>query len=92
MRTSHMQARLLATLDAMDALRQSHANELASEKAARDRLSVKLDRYINYVRTVEAERDDMREATSILLGKGEVNCILGEARALMINFYSRSMQ
>lgn len=71
MRTSHMQARLLATLDAMDALRQSHANELASEKAARDRLSVKFDRYIDYVRTVEAERDDMREATSILVGKGE---------------------
>lgn len=69
-RTIHTQTRLLATLDAVDALRETQARELSSERSAKERLSAKLDRYLDYIRVVEEERDEMREVTTILLRKG----------------------
>lgn len=40
------------------------------EIRAKERLSEKLDRYIEFTRVAEVEKDDMREAVSLLVEKG----------------------
>ncbi len=70
MRLSQMQTRLLATLDELDASRAAHQQELKTEKRAKEKLSEKLDRYLDEVKRAEAERDEMREVVSILVEKG----------------------
>ena len=65
-----MQARLMATLDDLDASRNAHQVELKEERRAKERLSEKLDRYLSEVRRADAERDEMREVVSILVEKG----------------------
>ncbi|KAH9931795.1 uncharacterized protein B0H18DRAFT_988069, partial [Fomitopsis serialis] len=69
---SQLQARLLATLDKIDALRATHIHELGAEKRAVDVLSHKLDRYRRYVKEARAEWDDTREALSIVIEKVEL--------------------
>ncbi|KZT66103.1 hypothetical protein DAEQUDRAFT_730596 [Daedalea quercina L-15889] len=71
-RASQLQARLLATLDKMDALRAKHIEELDAEKRVSDILSRKLDRYKRYVKEERAEWDDTREALSIVIEKVEL--------------------
>ena len=74
-----MQARLMATLDELDVSRNTHQLELKTERRAKERLSEKLDRYLNEVRRADAERDEMREVVSILVEKGTCcNFIDGE--------------
>ena len=70
LRLSQMQARLMATLDDLDASRNAHQVELKAERRAKERLSEKLDRYLSEVRRADAERDEMREVVSILVEKG----------------------
>ena len=69
-RISQMQTRLMATLDELDASRNAHHYELKAEKRAKERLSEKLDRYLDEVKRAEAEKDEMREVVSILVEKG----------------------
>ncbi|EGN98694.1 hypothetical protein SERLA73DRAFT_181292, partial [Serpula lacrymans var. lacrymans S7.3] len=72
-KASHAQARLLATFDALDSLQSKHALELSSEKLAKERLSIKLDRYLDYVKAVETEKDDLKDAVEHLIQKVEVS-------------------
>ena len=65
-----MQTRLMATLDELDASRNAHHYELKAEKRAKERLSEKLDRYLDEVKRAEAEKDEMQEVVSILVEKG----------------------
>ncbi|KAH9926293.1 uncharacterized protein BXZ73DRAFT_102975 [Epithele typhae] len=69
MRISQMQTRLAATLDELDALRNAHHYELKTERRAKEKLSEKLDRYLDEVKRAEAEKDEMREVVSILVEK-----------------------
>lgn len=70
MRLSQMQTRLIATLDELDASRAAHQREMKAERRAKERLSEKLDRYVDEIKRAEAERDEMREVVSILVDKG----------------------
>jgi len=69
-RLSTLQARLLSTLDVLDALRLSHAAELQDEARARTDLSNKLRRYKHSMRALEGERDGLRDAVLQLVEKG----------------------
>ena len=79
-RTSNIQSRLLSTLDTLDILRHSHTIELTSETKAKEKLSDRLDHYIDYVKAVESERDDLRDAVALLIEKGGSRWQVGEAR------------
>ncbi|KII87034.1 hypothetical protein PLICRDRAFT_55093 [Plicaturopsis crispa FD-325 SS-3] len=70
-RTSHLHARLLSTLDALDDVQAHYAHDVASLRRTKDRLSDKLDRYITFVNTIEDEKDDMRDAVLKLVEKVE---------------------
>ncbi|KAI1785151.1 hypothetical protein LXA43DRAFT_1118145 [Ganoderma leucocontextum] len=71
LRLSQMRARLIDTLDELDASRNAHRLELKAEKGAKEKLSEKLDRYLDEVKRADAERDDMRDVVSILVEKVE---------------------
>jgi hypothetical protein len=70
-RTSQIQARLMTTLTALDTLKASHAVDLSAEKSAKERLSEKLDRYIDYVKITQAERDDLLDAVNLFIQKSQ---------------------
>jgi len=78
--TSHIQTRLLSTLDTLDALQVSHNRELAAETHAKERLSEKLDRYIGFVQAAEVEKDDLRDAVVQLVEKGGFNLTFGQGK------------
>ena len=69
-RISHIQTRLLSTFDILHELRSSHARELSSETRAKERLSDKLDLYVDVVKAAEIERDDLKDAVLQLVEKG----------------------
>ena len=69
-RTAQLQARVLATFDALDALQLAHATELAGERREQARLRDKLRGYDVALRAAEDERDSMREAVVQLIEKG----------------------
>jgi hypothetical protein len=69
-RLSALHARLLSTLDALDALRLSHAEELQEEVRARGELGSKLRRHRHGMRALEGERDSLRDAVLQLVEKG----------------------
>ncbi|EJF60568.1 hypothetical protein DICSQDRAFT_181272 [Dichomitus squalens LYAD-421 SS1] len=71
LKLSQMQARLMATLDELDASRNAHQLELKAERRAKEKLSEKLDRYLDEVKRADAEKDEMREVVSILVEKVE---------------------
>ncbi|KAI0351907.1 hypothetical protein OH77DRAFT_1523798 [Trametes cingulata] len=71
MKMAQLQARLIAALDELDAQRQKHLRELTEERRAKEKLSAKLDGYLDEVKRAERQRDDMREMASILLEKVE---------------------
>lgn len=72
-RASHINTRLLSTLDTLDVLQAAHDKELASEVRAKERLGVKLDRYIDFTRASEVEKEDMKEAVLLLVEKVEIS-------------------
>jgi len=76
--TSHIQTRLLSTLDTLDAMQVLHNRELAAETHAKERLSDKLDRYIGFVQAAEVEKDDLRDAVVQLVEKGGFNLTFGQ--------------
>lgn len=69
-RTSHIQSRLLSTLDTLDAVQSSHVEELDSERRAREVLHDRLGRYIDIANVSETEKDDLRDAVIKLVEKG----------------------
>ncbi|KAI0372665.1 hypothetical protein BV20DRAFT_1050548 [Pilatotrama ljubarskyi] len=73
MKIAQLRARLNSTLDELDAQRLSHQRELKVERNAKEKLSSKLDRYLDEVKRAERERDDMREMVSIVLDKEPVD-------------------
>jgi hypothetical protein len=83
-RTSYIQARLLSTLDALDALQALHNRELASEIHAKRRLSDKLDRYINFVHAMETEKEDLRDAVVQLVEKGGSVFMISKREAVLL--------
>ncbi len=70
MKIAQLQARLIATLDELDTQRDAHLREINAERNAKEKLSRKLDGYLDEVTRAERERDDMRELVSILVEKG----------------------
>ena len=77
MKIAQLQARLVSTLDELDSQRHQHQHELKSERRTREKLSNKLDAYLEEVRRAERERDDLRELVAILLEKGRCQCYGG---------------
>ncbi|KAL1943002.1 hypothetical protein VTO73DRAFT_4673 [Trametes versicolor] len=71
MKIAQLQARLIATLDELDTQRDAHLREINAERNAKEKLSRKLDGYLDEVTRTERERDDMRELVSILVEKVE---------------------
>ncbi|KAG8905624.1 hypothetical protein FRC01_008288 [Tulasnella sp. 417] len=70
-RASRLQARLLATLDALDTLQHQRTSELQALEAANARLTRQTKRLQQQLELVEEERDDMKEAVSALVEKVE---------------------
>lgn len=69
-RVSHVQARLLSTLDALDSLQSTHATELEEALQTEERLKGRLNRYGDIAQVAELERDDLRDAVIQLVEKG----------------------
>lgn len=65
-----LQSRLLSTLDTLDVLRRTHQEELLSVTTERDQLKVMLQRYVDFVKSVQLSHDDMRDAVMKLVEKG----------------------
>ncbi|KAG8946524.1 hypothetical protein FRC04_011582 [Tulasnella sp. 424] len=68
-RASRLQARLLATLDALDTLQHERTSELQALEDANARLTRHNTRLQQQLKLVEEENDDMKEAVSALVDK-----------------------
>jgi hypothetical protein len=78
----------MTTLTTLDTLKASHAVDLLAEKTAKERLSEKLDRYIDYVKVTEAERDDLLDAVNLFIQKSQFQCFyttVSETRQKLIS-------
>ncbi|GJE90399.1 hypothetical protein PsYK624_065300 [Phanerochaete sordida] len=64
-----LQERLTATLDAMDTLQLEHERELSAERREKERAREKLHRFIEYASTIERERDECKEALLTVVEK-----------------------
>jgi len=69
-RVSQLQTRLLSTLDTLDQVKNSQAQELIPVERENARLKAQLNRYLAVVKAAEAERDDLRDAVLRLIEKG----------------------
>lgn len=69
-RTSLLQKRLNDTLATLDALSQSHTEELTAVTRSEKRLRSKLNEYIQYAKDLEAERDNLRVEVTHLIQQG----------------------
>ncbi|KAF5372231.1 hypothetical protein D9758_005002 [Tetrapyrgos nigripes] len=72
-RTSNVQTRLLATLDALDTLQTSNTQDLAEANRKYRQLKEKMHKYRIFVQECESERDEMREAVNTLVEKVEAS-------------------
>ncbi|EKM50281.1 uncharacterized protein PHACADRAFT_188557 [Phanerochaete carnosa HHB-10118-sp] len=70
-KSSLLQERLAATLDAMDALQQTYESELSAERQAKEKAREKLQRFMEYASSIERERDECREALLAVVEKVE---------------------
>jgi hypothetical protein len=68
--------------------RASHVRELASETQAKERLSDKLDRYIDVFKIAELERDDLRDAVEQLIEKGGSGSLMSSRGIVKMSAYS----
>ncbi|KDQ50423.1 hypothetical protein JAAARDRAFT_584715 [Jaapia argillacea MUCL 33604] len=78
--TSHLQHRLLTTLHTLDLLSFSHASQIAELEGEKKvlvekgkRVADKLDRFVEWAGSVEADRDELREAVGMLIRKVELS-------------------
>jgi hypothetical protein len=69
-RASHLQSRLLMTLDTLDALQLSHREELKALAEAKQALGARFQMIKEELDSALDERDDMREAVLKLVEKG----------------------
>jgi ERCC4-type nuclease len=69
-RTTHIHTRLLSTLDTLDAIQYTHAQEMSAVVKGKKRAEEALKRYVGVVKSAEVERDDMRDAVLKLVEKG----------------------
>lgn len=69
-RTSLLQRRLNDTLATLDALVQSHAEELAIVTRSEKRLRNRLNEYVQYAKDLEAQRDGLRSEITQLIQQG----------------------
>ena len=90
-RASQLHARLLATLDKLDALRARHDEDLAAEKRVSDALVRKLERFQRYIKESRAEWDDTREALSIVIEKGALPIVSGRVEARLAVDHAHSV-
>ncbi|KAI0782645.1 hypothetical protein C8Q75DRAFT_498935 [Abortiporus biennis] len=72
-RTSILQSKLLAALDALDEAQVIHNRELERERRTQDRLCARLDSCVFHLRKVEKDRDDLRDAASQLVERVEIS-------------------
>ncbi|CAL1715697.1 unnamed protein product [Somion occarium] len=70
-RTSLLNAKLQETLDTLDALTTTHAQELSLEERTNERLQFKLRTARNYAKGLEKERDELRDVVQQLVDKVE---------------------
>ncbi|KAA1475570.1 hypothetical protein DENSPDRAFT_910193 [Dentipellis sp. KUC8613] len=68
-RASQLQERLLVTLDTLDATQLAHTQELMAEQREKEKLAHTVHVYAQSLRSVEAERDDLRDAVAQLVEK-----------------------
>ena len=69
-RTSLLQRRLNDTLATLDALAQSHAEELAIATRSEKRLRNRLNEYVQYAKDLETQRDGLRSEITQLIQQG----------------------
>ncbi len=62
----------MVTLDTLDATQLAHTQELMAEQREKEKLAHTVHVYAQSLRSVEAERDDLRDAVSQLVEKGAV--------------------
>lgn len=67
---SHLQARLFATLDALDTLQLDHTLELEHEHQQHDALRKRIRGMENLLRRMEQEKDELREVLEVVVRKG----------------------
>ncbi|KAJ4491382.1 hypothetical protein C8J55DRAFT_504071 [Lentinula edodes] len=70
-RTSLIQSRLTSTQDALDALQLSHDEELRAEQAAKHKMQQRLKTYYQFLRSVNYEKEDLRNAIVSFLQRVE---------------------
>ncbi|KAJ3854050.1 hypothetical protein EV368DRAFT_80974 [Lentinula lateritia] len=70
-RTSLIQSRLTSTQDALDALQLSHDEELRAEQAAKHKMQQQLKTYYQFLRSVNYEKEDLRNAIVSFLQRVE---------------------
>ncbi|KAJ3910552.1 hypothetical protein F5879DRAFT_228835 [Lentinula edodes] len=70
-RTSLIQSRLTSTQDALDALQLSHDEELRAEQAAKHKMQQQLKTYHQFLRSVNYEKEDLRNAIVSFLQRVE---------------------
>jgi hypothetical protein len=64
---------------------RSHAQELSSEIRSKEKLSQKLDSYIDVVKRAEIERDDIRDAILQLIEKGGSEVLISRKGATTVS-------
>ncbi|KAH7884515.1 hypothetical protein F5I97DRAFT_1830966 [Phlebopus sp. FC_14] len=72
-RASTAHARLLKTIDVLDALRTRHALELSSEEQAKLKLAHEVDRWRSIAQTLEVERDELKDVVEELIEKVQIS-------------------
>lgn len=72
-RTSTAHVRLLKTIDVLDSLRTQHALEMSSLVRERMRFTQDVNRWRTVARTLEIERDEMKDAVEDLIEKIQIS-------------------
>ncbi|KAH0832919.1 hypothetical protein J3R83DRAFT_11884 [Lanmaoa asiatica] len=66
-------ARLLKTIDVLDALRSQHALEISAEEQAKMKLVHEVDRWRSMAKNLEVEKDELKDVVEDLIEKVQVS-------------------
>ncbi|KIK91479.1 hypothetical protein PAXRUDRAFT_149414 [Paxillus rubicundulus Ve08.2h10] len=72
-RASTAHIRLLKTIDVLDALRAQHALETSTEEQAKMRLAHEVDRWRSIAKSLEVERDELKDVVEDLIEKVQIS-------------------
>lgn len=72
-RTSETQARLLKTIDTVDALKTQHIVDLAAKERERVNLTHEIERWRTFAKALEVERDDLKDVVEDLIQKVQMS-------------------